>query len=1117
MSTPLSKLSRSITFDKVLLGIAGIALVAIIGVIFSSSSEPQADVLTESSSYYQSPMSDPNYDPEAMCFVSNAVQANFESRAHNGAVNTPVGTNIGGLKKWSANNTWTSNSQPGAGDVVRIPANSVVVLDKDINIKSLVVEGKLIVDLTKNIDISLEYIWVKGTGSYFEWGTEDQPYTRDGVITLRGGSRSALIPGTNINYKAFIVSNRGQLELHGNDKTSWTRLGANAPANQNKITLSEANTGWEVGDEVLVVSSRLNWNEAEKRRITAISGDNKTLTLNSNLRFPHIGRKKSYTRPTDGKTWDAEIRAEVGLLSKSIKIQGDTQGDAFGGHVMIHADGVAHVESVELFRMGQKKIRGRYPFHWHLLEEKGNGQYLKNSSIHSSFNRAITIHGTESTLVEGNFAYDHIGHGLFLEDGSERFNVIKNNVMVLSKRPAPGDELTPSDNEMNEVQNRTPSQYWITNPNNIFEGNVAAGTQGTGFWFAMPATVMQESSSIARFNNIRPVNEPLGRFTGNSSHSCKSGFDIFDRLRANHSIIRNASWNRTDERYIDKHIFYANDLANYGGIGGGRRFTEGVIFRDNIYSDNKTSIMYASYVTIENSVFIANSGENVFSGQRMLNRGYDGANTIKNCHLVGWDAANANYVQNTGGANKHTNYRVSGITLSPDKAVRMNFPSYAAIPRGGVGSNANAHPRLWSYVHWDMDGSLSGKANTSIVTNHPLCRDGTEVRYANWTNLFRTDRRFAYMTAKGGGNPKMTITRTKPGTPKAGQYYINDDGSGFYGQFVQFPVMVNDGFLYTIQLESLSTDRKLALRMVNAYTRGDEVLYRIKDFGRLSGLAISGATRQNNLADVRASSGSSFAKVGDDIYLKMKVAGNPDITCNITWTGSITLPILDTDGDGKSDYQESKDGTDPIPNGNIPNAQVIEWVPTTVENRPPTGSFTDPTFSTIEEGYDQLYVKVEATDPDDSPSSPDPINLVLYVDGVTSRPQGESSRPFEWGHAGTPEPLETMNLTPGEHELKVVITDSRGASTEIIKIITVTEATVTSIDTEFDNARISVFPNPSSDGLFKLSHSVDWEAFTTRGVKINSGSGQLVDLRDHKPGVYIIRAENLTQRVIIVD
>ena len=39
-------------------------------------------------------------------------------------------------------------------------------------------------------------------------------------------------------------------------------------------------------------------------------------------------------------------------------------------------------------------------------------------------------------------------------------------------RPAPGEELTPSDNSDDEFQNRTPASFWITIPNNTIEEGV---------------------------------------------------------------------------------------------------------------------------------------------------------------------------------------------------------------------------------------------------------------------------------------------------------------------------------------------------------------------------------------------------------------------------------------------------------------------------------------------------------------------------------------------------------------------------------------------------------------------------------------------------------------------
>ncbi|NVJ21505.1 MULTISPECIES: hypothetical protein [Myxococcus] len=62
------------------------------------------------------------------------------------------------------------------------------------------------------------------------------------------------------------------------------------------------------------------------------------------------------------------------------------------------------------------------------------------------------------------FFFEHVGHGVFPEDGSERFNVIKRNVALLTRRPLPGEEVPPSDNQLNDVRNRTPASSWIWRP-----------------------------------------------------------------------------------------------------------------------------------------------------------------------------------------------------------------------------------------------------------------------------------------------------------------------------------------------------------------------------------------------------------------------------------------------------------------------------------------------------------------------------------------------------------------------------------------------------------------------------------------------------------------------------
>lgn len=815
--------------------------------------------------------------------------------------------NANGL--WSNEAIWPNNTLPSLADDVIIPQGRNVTLNGSVRAKSITIHGVLRAGLTESMWINLEteYILVNGTNARFEIGTEDSPYIAECIITLIGADDGDNIMGS-MGDKFIAAMNNGKIEFHGKFKHSWTNLGANALSGTNQITLSTA-VNWEVGDQLIITSSTTNWNQAEKVGIVEVATDGKAITLDRALQHRHTGVVKEYTRAQDSKTWSADIRAEVGLLSHNITIQGDAGSEAagFGGHIMVHGTGVAHIENVELFRMGQKSKLGRYPFHWHMLGNTGQGQYFKNSSVHHSFNRAITIHGTESTLVQRNVLYDHIGHGVFLEDGSERFNTIIGNVVLLSKRPVVGEEVTPSDNQFNQVQNRTPASFWITNPNNYFQNNVAAGTHGTGFWFAFPTSPMGESATDPRFTGLEPHKQPLGKFKNNKAHSCMSGFDIFDQLSADHAILPNRGWPNSSQHIMDECTWYANALGVYAGIGD-YNFQENVIYRDNIFVDNKLHVMLATYNHIENSVFVANSGEGGVQGMRHLYRAYDGAGRIDNCHFVGWNAPNTSLLFNGGAAVKHTNHLFSNITTNHADPLRIEINDAIADTPTSLHANHPFHPRTWSLAIRDVDNSLTGKANTTIVNNHPFQLVGNEFQHANWENAYRSDHRFvvSILTYPGlaiANFPNVTAKRFKSGTPKAGVYYVNG-----FKEHHQLPFIVNDDFLYTYEYESLPTNKVVAMHMQDA-TVGDYYLARFRHFGKLGGLSITSLvgniTAYNSLTALKQANQSGYyIQPNGDLYLR-PVATTDRMLFTVQWTNSIALSPVDTDGDGTSDGKEA--------------------------------------------------------------------------------------------------------------------------------------------------------------------------------------------------------------------
>ena len=74
----------------------------------------------------------------------------------------------------------------------------------------------------------------------------------------------------------------------------------------------------------------------------------------------------------------------------------------------------------------------RYPIHWHLIGD-AQGQYIRNSAIHDTYSRCVTVHGTNYLDIENNVTYNNIGHCFFLEDAVEHGNQFVHNLGILTK------------------------------------------------------------------------------------------------------------------------------------------------------------------------------------------------------------------------------------------------------------------------------------------------------------------------------------------------------------------------------------------------------------------------------------------------------------------------------------------------------------------------------------------------------------------------------------------------------------------------------------------------------------------------------------------------------------
>ena len=433
---------------------------------------------------------------------------------------------------WSDPSTWSGGDVPQAGDIVTIGADLDVVLDvSPPGLNGVNVEGKLSFSNDADLELATEWIMLHGE---LEIGTEASPHTADATITLTDNIPDE-DPMAGMGDRGILISG-GTLNLHGDTTHTWTKLAETAEAGSDEIEVLDA-SGWEVGDQIVLASTDFNPRQAETRFISAIRGD--TITLNQPLEYMHFGEI----------TFDVDERGEVGLLTRNIKVHAseDAAESYKGGHIMAMPGSQMYVEGVELHRMGQHMELARYPIHWHLVGEAGEGQYIKNAAIHDTFNRCVTVHGTHDLRVENNVTYNNVGHCFFLEDGIETGNEFVRNLAIQTKCH-PTMECVPTNLAANgeiDAENRgalrqmsfsgehtllpsdnTVASFWITNPDNSFIDNVAAGSDETGFWFSIPQHPNGQFLGTEISLNTWPRRTPLRAFWGNVAHSNFDGFMI---------------------------------------------------------------------------------------------------------------------------------------------------------------------------------------------------------------------------------------------------------------------------------------------------------------------------------------------------------------------------------------------------------------------------------------------------------------------------------------------------------------------------------------------------------------------------------------------------------------
>ena len=241
--------------------------------------------------------------------------------------------------------------------------------------------------------------------------------------------------------------------------------------------------------------------QRQERTITAIEGTR--ITLNEPLKMVHAG--------------EGNYRGEVANLSRNVIVE---SADPAGvrGHTMYHRHSAGSISYSEFRHLGKQHVLGKYALHLHLCRDTMRRSPVVGNSIWDSHNRWLTIHGTDYLIARDNVGYKSIGHGFFLEDGTEVYNVLDRNLAVGATR---GQKLP---KQALPFDANDGAGFWWTCSLNTFTSNVAAECGNYGFRYeATPTSALKLIFPIRQPDGTRkdldPRTLPFVRFEDNEVHS----------------------------------------------------------------------------------------------------------------------------------------------------------------------------------------------------------------------------------------------------------------------------------------------------------------------------------------------------------------------------------------------------------------------------------------------------------------------------------------------------------------------------------------------------------------------------------------------------------------------
>lgn len=456
---------------------------------------------------------------------------------------------------WSSPATWDQARVPASGDVVLIATGHTVTYDVESSevLRAVHISGRLTFATDVNSRLEVGLLRVAGGDSLDEDGFEctlhDSPadshgHTTDSRPELLIGTptepiqahvsciiRLHPIPGTDIQSWPAIVCCGGRMEIHGVPlNRTWVKLTRTADPGATKLFLADAVEGWKAGDQLVItgtarqepiqgiqtahVADQPMWEVRTLVDTKASDGASMTSGARTTLQID---------KPLERTHRGGQYSAEVANLSRNVIIE-SAKPEVARGHTMFHFGSSGSISYAEFRHLGKLNVLGRYPIHYHLVDDSMRGSSVVGVSVWDSENRWVTIHGTRYLVVRDCVGFQSVGHGFFLEDGTETCNVLDRNLAIgaMVGQPLPKQVLPYDRNDG--------AGFWWANNLNALTRNVAVECDQHGFRFEVekseqfdPMLWVVNTSGKRSRQDIRTL--PFLKFEDNEVH-CQRRFGL---------------------------------------------------------------------------------------------------------------------------------------------------------------------------------------------------------------------------------------------------------------------------------------------------------------------------------------------------------------------------------------------------------------------------------------------------------------------------------------------------------------------------------------------------------------------------------------------------------------